>query len=397
MSASSFDIVTIGGGLGGSAFAAAMAKHGMRVLILEKETGFRDRVRGEYIVTWGVAEARELGIENALLNSCAMEVPLVEMGFGPRNLVETTGQQLPGISFFHPEMQEALIAEAKQAGVEVRRGVVATSIETGVRPSVVAVSNGREDKISARLVVIADGRGSAARKWAGFSVMADPHPFHFAGVLLTGVSARRDICTFVFNPELGLVGGLVPQGQDRFRAYLGYPDASSLTLQGTEKLATFFEHSEKVGPMFVGCYARAKSLGPLATFEGGYTWVDHPYRDSVALIGEAASVSDPSFGQGMALTLRDVRVLRDALLADSDWNRAGHLYAQQHDTYFQNIRTVCCWLRSLLQEQGHAADTRRQKAMPRIAEDLSRVPDHLFGGPELPMDQTVRARFFGEC
>jgi len=25
------------------------------------------------------------------------------------------------------------------------------------------------------------------------------------------------------------------------------------------------------------------------------------------------------------------------------------------------------------------------------------VPDHLFGGPELPMDETVRARFFGEC
>jgi hypothetical protein len=35
--------------------------------------------------------------------------------------------------------------------------------------------------------------------------------------------------------------------------------------------------------------------------------------------------------------------------------------------------------------------------MPLIAEDLSRVPDHLFGGPELPLDETVRARFFGEC
>src|SRR5262249_6407168 len=153
------------------------------------------------------------------------------------------------------------------------------------------------------------------------------------------------------------------------------------------------EESKKVSPQVADCYAQAKSLGPLATFEAGYFWVSHPYRDGVALIGEAAAVSDPSFGQGMALTLRDVRVLRDALLNDSDWDRAAHHYARQHDLYYHNMRTVCCWMRSLFQEQGPAADARRQKAMPKIAEDLTRVPDHLFGGPELPLDDAVRARF----
>ena len=215
--------------------------------------------------------------------------------------------------------------------------------------------------------------------------------------LLTGVSGRKDTCNFVFNPEFGLVGGLVPQSKDRFRAYLGYPTDGSFRLHGGEKLGAFLTQSQKVGPMFIDCYAQAKSLGPLAVFDAGYFWVDHPYRDGVALIGEAAAVSDPSFGQGMALTLRDARVLRDALLSDSDWDDAGRKYARQHDTYFHNTRTVCCWLRSLFQEQGPEADARRQRAMPKITEDLSRVPDHLFGGPELPMDETVRARFFGEC
>jgi len=106
MHSRSFEIVTVGGGLGASAFAGAMAKKGVRVLILEKEAQFKDRVRGEYIVTWGVAEARELGIEAALLNSCGTAIPFVEMGFGPRNLIETTALRLAGVSFFHPEMQE---------------------------------------------------------------------------------------------------------------------------------------------------------------------------------------------------------------------------------------------------------------------------------------------------
>ena len=99
----------------------------------------------------------------------------------------------------------------------------------------------------------------------------------------------------------------------------------------------------------------------------------------------------------MLSELVDVCVLRDALLSDSDWDDAGRRYARQYDIYFHNTRTVCCWLRSLFQEQGPEADARRQRAMPKITEDLSRVPDLLFGGPELPLDETVRARFFGEC
>jgi 2-polyprenyl-6-methoxyphenol hydroxylase-like FAD-dependent oxidoreductase len=138
-------------------------------------------------------------------------------------------------------------------------------------------------------------------------------------------------------------------------------------------------------------------VGPLATFEAGESWVDHPYRNGVVLIGDAAGTSDPTFGQGMPMTLRDARLLRDALLSHSDWDEAGSTYARQHDTYFHNTRKVCGWLRTLFQDPGVEAQVLRQRAMPKIAEDLSRVPDHLFSGPELAADETVRSRLFGEC
>lgn len=48
-------------------------------------------------------------------------------------------------------------------------------------------------------------------------------------------------------------------------------------------------------------------------------------------------------------------------------------------------------------EGGIAASALRARAMPRIAEDPTRVPDHIFSGPELPLNEQVRARFFGEC
>ena len=72
-------------------------------------------------------------------------------------------------------------------------------------------------------------------------------------------------------------------------------------------------------------------------------------------------------------------------------------YARCHDGYFKAEYKVCGWLRTLFQDPSPEAQALRQRAMPRLAEDLSRVPDHLFSGPDLPVDDTVRAQLFGEC
>jgi 2-polyprenyl-6-methoxyphenol hydroxylase-like FAD-dependent oxidoreductase len=48
------------------------------------------------------------------------------------------------------------------------------------------------------------------------------------------------------------------------------------------------------------------------------TWVDHPYRDGLVLVGDAAAASDPTWGQGLSLTSRDVRVLAEKLLSAND-------------------------------------------------------------------------------
>lgn len=396
MNSSQFDLIAIGGGLGASALAIAMARKGARVLILEKETAFRDRVRGEYLGPWGVAEAKELGIADLLTSQCAKHLPWIEMGFGPRDLRETTPQKLASLAYSHPEMQEALLGEAERAGAQVRRGSIVQSVEPKINQSVVIARNGKDDRFTARLVIAADGRGSAVRKWAGFVTQKNVQPFQFAGVLLTGVSTREDGAMFLFNPEHGLVVGVIPQTKQRCRAYLGYPTTNGLALQGAERLSAFLAESQKVAPTIQEAYQRVESIGPLATFEAGESWVEHPYRDGVALVGDAAGTNDPTFGQGMPTTLRDVRVLRDALLAHSDWDQAGHEYARQHDIYFGNTRKVCGWLRTLFQDPAPQAQALRERAMPKLAEDQTRIPDHLFSGPEMPSDETVRARLFGE-
>jgi hypothetical protein len=91
-----------------------------------------------------------------------------------------------------------------------------------------------------------------------------------------------------------------------------------------------------------------------------------------------------------------VRALRDALLQNSDWERAGEEYAREQSRFFQVTHKVCGWLRTLFLDPSAEAGALRQKAMPKIMEDLMRAPNHLVGGPDLPADEAVRARLFGK-
>src|SRR5713226_7818324 len=173
MASRTYDIITVGGGLGGSALARAMAEHGARVLVLEREQQFRDRVRGEQMHPWGVVEARKLGIYDLLHVTCGHELPWWDMYFGTeqishRNIVTTTPQQVPEFAFYHPKMQEVVLQAAAEAGAEIRRGATVREVKPGTRPAVVVEQQGQIEEIHARLVVGADGRASMMRRWGGF-------------------------------------------------------------------------------------------------------------------------------------------------------------------------------------------------------------------------------------
>jgi 2-polyprenyl-6-methoxyphenol hydroxylase-like FAD-dependent oxidoreductase len=395
MTSDIYDIATIGGGLGSSALAKGMAEAGKRVLVLEREQVFKDRVRGEYMSPWGVAEAQKLGIHELIKNSCGTDAPIVDMGFGPRDLIATTPQQLPALGFCHPEMQETLLNAAKQAGAEVRRGVTVTQIKPGPILSVTTQDEFGTSEIKSRFVVAADGRTSMARKQLGFDINEAPQPFFFAGLLLADMTAPEGHAYLLFNPAIGMETAITPVGRGRSRTYVAYQEGADFRLQGNENISRFIEEAKKAESV-AGYYEGARAIGPLASFRCGEFWVDHPYKNGVALVGDAAATTDPAFGQGLSLTVRDARVLRDHLLASDDWDAAGHLYAAEHDNYSEVVRKVECWFRTLFLEQGPDAEVRRACALPRIADDLMRVPDHLLSGPELPADDSVKRIFFGE-
>jgi flavin-dependent dehydrogenase len=78
-----YDIAVVGGGIAGAALAYSMSKLGAQVLVIEAETEFKDRIRGEVVVPWGVAEAQALGLETALQQADARKLPWLTNTWAP--------------------------------------------------------------------------------------------------------------------------------------------------------------------------------------------------------------------------------------------------------------------------------------------------------------------------
>jgi 2-polyprenyl-6-methoxyphenol hydroxylase-like FAD-dependent oxidoreductase len=407
MASNNYDIITIGGGLGGATLAKVMAEKGARVLVLESEAEFKDRVRGEVLVAWGVAEAQKLGIYEIMKAAGGRELeweerklewtdaPLEDIKGGRRHLPTTSATGTPKLTFYHPEMQEAILQAASDAGATVHRGVRVAGLGPNDHATVTATVDGSEEQFTARLVVGADGRSSLTRTWGEFQEIKNPAMTWCAGVLFDEMPAPDDTSHNFRNLDQGLTALLFPQGNERVRAYLCYPTAWGMRLSGNKDMQRFIDWSVDAGAP-AEYYKEAVPNGPLASFDSTTTWIEHPYRDHVALIGDAAGCTDAIWGQGLSLTMRDVRVLRDKLLEHEDWGKAGNAYAEEHDQYFTASYTVQGWFEQLLVETGSKADARRSQALSSWREDSTRRLDTLSSGPDLAVDEKVRRRFFGE-
>ncbi len=397
----SFDVIVVGGGLAGSTLATRLAAAGRRVLVLEQETKFRDRVRGENMLPWGVDAARRLGVFDTLMGAGAHWAPRFVTYFdgqvtSDRDLTATTPHGQACLNLYHPDMQEALIALAGAAGADVRRGarVVALDAGPGRAPSVTFVHEGSESEAHAPVVVGADGRFSRMRTWGGFEVTRDPDVLTLCGTVLEDTPVPVGATHLAMGPGFGML--MAPFGDGRARTYFVYPGvAGRRGLTGAEKVPAFLEACRSTH-VPSGWLANVRATGPLAEFEGAEHWVAHPVRDGVALVGDAAGASDPSWGCGLSNTLLDVEHLTNSLTTQADTHAALEDYAQAHDRTFLALHRILGWMTTLVWTAGPEADARRARVFPRMHAGEPGFPDNIGLGPFGPSDERARRLTLGE-
>jgi 2-polyprenyl-6-methoxyphenol hydroxylase-like FAD-dependent oxidoreductase len=395
------DVVIVGGGIGGGSLGTVLARAGVDVVIVEQAETYTDRVRGEAMMPWGVADVQALGLFDVLLaagghvtdrfitydecqprtESEAMPIPLDLMVPG-----------VPGsLNVPHPVACQALAEAARAAGAEVVTGANDVAVEVGADRATVRWSDraGAEVVVHASTLVGADGRGSAVRRAAGIGIEKREATVFLSGLLVEGLELEVPT-TDVSGIEDDRYLLAFPMGSDRARLYLGVAPEQRADFAGPEGAAALLAATRLECMPDLG-FADARPAGPCAAFPGEDSWTDRPAMGPVVLVGDAAGYSNPLAGQGLSITMRDVRLVSEAITAsEATTPNRFDAYVEERRRRMHRIHFSCDVQSRLYADFSPGAVERRSRGREVIAANPGFLGalGTIFAGPDVFPEDT---------
>lgn len=375
------EVVIVGAGIAGGAMATVLARAGHEVVLLERTRVHKDVVRGEWLAPWGVIEAKTLGLYDLYMahggHHLARHTTFIDdpaaVEAGGRTL--PLGDLLPGIAgplcLGHPTMCDLLDDAAVAAGARLLRGVKSSHVEAGEPPLVRFDHDGVVHEWRPRLVIVADGRNGATRRQLGIPLQEDPQHHWFSGMLVDNVQGwPADLQCIATEGDVHAL--VFPQSTDRVRLYLGFPLAQRGRFLGSAGPREFLDAFRLASIPGIEAIVAGTPAGPCNVYPNQDSWTARPFVPGVVLIGDAAGRNDPITGQGLSITHRDVRIVRDILLDSADWSPDRFLpYAEERAERMRRLRFAAAMTSVREAEFDAAARARRHRLHLRSAADPS--------------------------
>lgn len=310
-------VLVVGAGIAGCSVAIALARRGIAVDVVERQTAWQFHSSGIFVYSNGLAAFDRLGLL----------APMVDAGFvvpGGRNvyldadgspLVDTFyptagGGRIPAIlGIKRAEMHRVLAAGLARLGVRVRLGTTVADVD--LQPDHVAATLTDGTTVRCDLLVGADGIRSSVRErfrpdvrpeYSGFGVWRSVHlrPPALVDKFMLMADGKRI--------------GIMPISADRLYVFGTVADPSNAwhdRATWPERMrAAFAEFGGPVRPFLDALDADAEIL---------YTAVEEVrmpapwHRGRVVLIGDAAHAATPFMGQGGAMAVEDAVELAAAI------------------------------------------------------------------------------------
>jgi 2-octaprenyl-6-methoxyphenol hydroxylase len=312
------DVIIFGGGLVGLALASALDFSGLSAIVVDPADP-TPRAQSSF-------DGRTSAVSSSsmrMLETIAVADHLAEPGCPIWRIAVADGLK-PGGLHFDPDNGEPLgfMHENRhlRAALEARAGAGknvwllwnsrVTQIDRADHGVVVAIEDGR--KLSAPLLVAADGRNSKTREAAGINIARWKYDHQAIVSVLRHERPHEHIAYEIFYPSGPFA--LLPMNDDR----IGHRSAIVWSVPEEDTAGwlslTDDDFAAEAEAAMGGFLGKIELLSPRSSFPLGFHHAAQITAKRLALVGDAAHAIHPIAGQGLNLGFRDVAALAQVLV-----------------------------------------------------------------------------------
>jgi len=312
------DAIIFGGGLIGPALAAALDSSGLSAIVVDPadpapraQSGFDGRTSAVSSSSMRMLET--IGVADHLAErGCPIWRIAVADGLKPGGLHFDPDDDEP-LGFMHENRH---LRAALQARAEAGKNIWllwksnVTNVDRGDHGVVVSLEDGR--KLSAPLLVAADGRNSKTREAAGINIARWQYDHQAIVSILRHEQAHEHVAYEIFYPTGPFA--LLPMNDDAH----GHRSAIVWSVQNEDAAGwlslsdeDFAAEAEAAMGSFLG---KIEMLAPRSSYPLGFHHAAEITAKRLALIGDSAHAIHPIAGQGLNLGFRDVAALAEVLV-----------------------------------------------------------------------------------
>lgn len=315
-------VIIVGAGPAGATTALLLARCGIDVTLLERETSFERVFRGEGLMPSGVDALLQMGLGSVLtaipnrpVQSWNIYIDGEEVFVIPEPLEELGDRAMRVIS--QPAFLEKIVEIAGQyPGFRFARGVRVHDLLYDVNNRVAGVrvegANGSDD-VRADFVIGCDGRGSLVRTRAGLKLTLLPEHYDVLWFKLPAPEALRKRCALLLMVAARQHPALCYTSWDgRLQYGLILPKDHLSQMRDSD----WIHQAVRSAPAWLAEYVITKSEeidGPIK-FNVLVGRCPEWTRPGLLLIGDAAHPMSPVRAQGINLALRDAIVTANHLV-----------------------------------------------------------------------------------